>query len=112
MPNGGGRIENGFYVVGWAMRGPTGVISSNRGDGNAAAGLIDNDCDNGGRSGGEALTALLAERGVRRTDFADWQTIDAAEVAAATPPAPRRKVCRTADMLDIIHGADDRRSVG
>ena len=38
VPNGGGRIENGFYVVGWAMRGPTGVISSNRGDGNAAAG--------------------------------------------------------------------------
>ncbi len=112
VPNDGGRIENGFYVVGWVMRGPTGVISSNRGDGNAAAGLIDTDCDDGGRPGGEALTTLLAERGVRRTDFADWRTLDAAEIAAATPPAPRRKLSRIGKMLDILDGADDRRSVG
>ena len=55
---------------------------------------------------------LLAERGVRRTDFADWRTLDAAEIAAATPPAPRRKLSRIGKMLDILDGADDRRSVG
>lgn len=111
VPNDGGRIETGFYVAGWAMRGPTGVISSNRGDGNAVAGIIDGDCSDGGRPGGEALASLLAERGVRRTDFADWQAIETAEVAAATAPAPRRKLCRIDDMLAVLDG-DKQHSVG
>ncbi len=33
IPNDDGRIDTGLYAVGWAKRGPTGIIASNRPDG-------------------------------------------------------------------------------
>jgi hypothetical protein len=39
---------------------------------------------------------------VHRVGFADWERIDAAEVAAAPPGAPRRKLTRIADMLAVL----------
>ncbi len=56
----------------------------------------------GGKPGGEALAVLLAERGIRPTSFADWRTIEAAEVAAARPGSPREKFVRHEDWLKIL----------
>ena len=36
------------------------------------------------------------------TNFADWRTIEAAEVAAARPDAPREKLVRHADWLRAL----------
>ena len=72
----------------WIKRGPTGVIASNRPDGVAAAAHIRADLGAGGKPGREALATLLAKRQVRVVSYANWQKIEAAEVAAATPPAP------------------------
>lgn len=104
IPSADGRIEPGLYVVGWAKRGPTGVISSNRPDGETCAEQIraDADVQAGTRPGREALTRLLAERGLRAVSFADWHAIDLAEVAAARPPAPRRKFTTLAEMLAVL----------
>ncbi len=111
IPNDGGRVDDGLYVVGWAMRGPTGVISSNRSDGQAVAGHIAADFASGRQPGHDALVALLRQKGVRAIDFAEWQKIDAAEVANATPPAPRRKFVTIDDMLAVLDRAETRRSI-
>jgi len=100
--NRGGRVDEGLYVVGWAKRGPVGVIGTNKADGDAAARQIGEDISEGGRPGGPALEGLLAERGVRRVSFADWQRIEAAEVTAAPAGAPRRKLIRIKDMLAVL----------
>ena len=102
VPNTDGRVEPGLYVVGWLKRGPTGVIGTNKPDGDMVARRIRADCARGGKPGRSDLERLLRERGVRWLDFADWQRIDAAEKAAASDGAPRRKFVRVADMLNVL----------
>lgn len=100
--NDAGRIAPGLYAAGWARRGPTGTIGSNRADGAAVAERIAAEVAPSGKSGRAGLHALLADRGVRVVDYSGWQIIDAAEVAAARAPAPREKIVRVADMLGLI----------
>jgi len=97
-----GRVAPGLYVVGWLRRGPSGVIATNRPDGAAVAQHIATDIPAGARSGRAALEKHLAARGVRVVSFADWQTIEQAEFAAASAPAPRRKLERVSDMLALL----------
>ncbi len=99
VENTDGRVADGVYAAGWIMRGPTGVISSNRTDGRLVAGHIDADIKDGKKPGREGLNALLTERGVNFISYADWQKIESAEIAAARAGAPRRKFVTVDDML-------------
>ena len=56
----------------------------------------------GDRAGGEGLKRLLAERGVKPTDFADWRRIEAAEEAAARSGSPREKMVRVEEWLRTL----------
>lgn len=95
-----GRILPGLYCVGWARRGPTGTIGTNKPDGIMMADKIAEDIGPGsGKAGRAGLDALLAERGVDVITFRDWQNIDAAEIARALPGAPREKFTDVADMI-------------
>ncbi len=94
-----GRIGAGLYATGWARRGPSGTIGTNRPDGLAVATRIAAEVVAGGRAGGAGLDALLASRGVVPMTFEHWQRIDAAEVAAARPGAPREKFVRRPHLL-------------
>jgi NADPH-dependent glutamate synthase beta subunit-like oxidoreductase len=100
-----GRISDGLYAVGWARRGPTGTIGTNRPDGyevaEQVAAMIAPGSD-GGKPGWKGLQSLLAKRGVETTSFDDWRKIEAAEVAAARPGSPREKFVRHADWLKIL----------
>jgi ferredoxin--NADP+ reductase len=100
-----GRIEPGLYAVGWVKRGPSGVIGTNKPDGDTAAEQIAADIGAGGKPGRAVFEALIAERRIRAVSFADWKSIEAAEVARATAPAPRRKFATTAEMLAVLDGA-------
>ena len=103
--NDGGKIEDGLYCVGWARRGPSGTIGTNRPDGYEVAELIAAAFppgDAGNKAGGAGLDALLGERAIRSTSFDDWRTIEAAEVASARPDAPREKLVRHADWLAVL----------
>lgn len=102
VPNVDGRVTPGLYVVGWAKRGPTGVIASNRPDGLVCAQQIFADIVRGEKPGRARLEPMLAERGVRVVGFADWRRIDAAEVAAAQAGAPRRKFTTLEEMLGVL----------
>jgi NADPH-dependent glutamate synthase beta subunit-like oxidoreductase len=95
-----GRILPGLYCVGWAKRGPSGTIGTNRHDGQAIAAIIADDLASaGGRAGSVGLDSLLAARGVSLVTFSDWQLIDAAEIARARADAPREKFTRIDDLL-------------
>ena len=100
-----GRIADGIYAVGWARRGPTGTIGTNRPDGyevaeQVAVAMVPG--SEGGKPGGQGLQTLLRERGVTPTSFEDWRKIEAAEVAAARPGSPREKFVRHSDWLKIL----------
>ena len=100
-----GKIADGLYAVGWARRGPTGTIGTNRPDGYEVAEQVAvamTPGSDGGRTGGPALIALLEERGVKPTSFADWRAIEASEVAAARPGSPREKFVRHEDWLKVL----------
>jgi NADPH-dependent glutamate synthase beta subunit-like oxidoreductase len=97
--NSAGRIETGLYVVGWAKRGPSGTIATNRAESHDVAQRLVAEVTPAGRPGGEALAARLADRAVRRIDYADWLRIDAAERARAGAGRPRWKFAGRAGLL-------------
>jgi ferredoxin--NADP+ reductase len=100
-----GMIADRLYAVGWARRGPTGTIGTNRPDGYEVAEQVAAAMPAGsgdGKAGGEGLANLLEDRGVRTTSFDDWRAIEAAEVAAARPGSPREKFVRHDDWLKIL----------
>ena len=97
-----GRVGDGIYAVGWIKRGPTGVIGSNKPDGETAATQILEDISGGSKPGHEALAALLADRNVRVVDYSDWKKIDAAEASSARSGAPRRKFVTIDDMVKAL----------
>jgi len=95
-----GRILPGLYCVGWAKRGPSGTIGTNKPDGFAVIDTIDEDIGEGSRKEGRpALDALLAERQVQPITFRDWKKIEEAEIAQAREGAPREKFVEIGDMI-------------
>jgi ferredoxin--NADP+ reductase len=100
-----GVVGNGLYCVGWARRGPTGTIGTNRPDGFEVADRIAAAAPpgtTGGKAGGNGLDALLAARGTAPVAFADWQRIEAAETARARVGSPREKFASIAEMLAAL----------
>lgn len=95
-----GRILPGLYCVGWARRGPSGTIGTNRPDGYMVIEQVAADIKDGsGKAGRSALDALLEKRGVQIVKFSDWKKIEEAEVGRAREGAPREKFVRIEDMI-------------
>ncbi|MEE1876236.1 FAD-dependent oxidoreductase [Altererythrobacter litoralis] len=91
-----GRILPGLYCVGWARRGPSGTIGTNRPDGYSVVERIEEDMESGalgrkGKAGREGFDALAQERGLDIVTFRDWKKIEEAEEAAARSGSPREK---------------------
>ena len=98
-----GRILPGLYAVGWARRGPSGTIGTNKPDGARIAEMVLEDIGRGADKAGRAgLDALLASRGMAPVTFRDWRRIEAAEVAAALDGHPREKFTSVDAMLAAI----------
>jgi ferredoxin--NADP+ reductase len=100
-----GRIADRLYAVGWARRGPTGTIGTNRPDGYEVADRIAAEMPAGSsqdRAGAAGLKQLLASRGVMPTDYDDWRKIEQSEIANARSGSPREKFVRPADWLQAI----------
>jgi ferredoxin--NADP+ reductase len=95
-----GRISPGLYCVGWARRGPTGTIGTNKPDGFMIAEEIAKDQpETAGKRGRDGLDALIAERGLDIVSFRDWQKIELAEIGRARSGSPREKFVRVEDMV-------------
>lgn len=88
--NEGGKIADRLWAVGWAKRGPSGVIGTNRNDSAEVANKIAAELT--GEPRANDIDALLAARGVRVVDLAGWDRIDAKERSELPEGCPRRKL--------------------
>lgn len=99
-----GRILTGLYCVGWARRGPSGTIGTNRPDGYGLIEKIVEDIDNGllGRAdkdGRAGFDSLATNRNLDIVTFQNWKKIEEAEAAAARHGAPREKFVDVEAMI-------------
>jgi ferredoxin--NADP+ reductase len=100
-----GRIADRLYAVGWARRGPTGTIGTNRPDGYEVADQIAAAMPAGSseeRAGAEGLKRLLESRGILPTDYDDWRRIEETENANARPGSPREKFVRVQHWMETL----------
>jgi ferredoxin--NADP+ reductase len=103
-----GEVLHGEYVVGWAKRGPTGLIGNNKPDSAATVDAMVADLpalrrlgDN--RHDPSRIEALLRERGVDWVTYGDWRTLDQYEVATGRAQGrPRIKVTTVPEMMTVI----------
>jgi ferredoxin/flavodoxin---NADP+ reductase len=114
IANTDGRVRRGEYVVGWAKRGPSGVIGTNKKDANETVGALLEDLAAGVLLEPEpvsdaALEQFVRERQPELVDYGDWLAIDRHERALGEPAGrPRVKLTTVAEMLDAIGwGGDD-----
>ena len=91
-----GRVNDNLYVVGWAKRGPSGVIGTNKSDAAGVMQLLVEDLKDPKNSGD--ISELLTHKIV--VSQADWQKINGAEVAAGEAKGkPRVKSVVRAELL-------------
>jgi len=102
----GGAVVPSEYVVGWAKRGPSGLIGTNRACSYATAALMLADLKEGRTAARpvdaslEAVPALLASKGVRIVTFAQWKMIDNLEIENGRKQGKiREKFTRVSEML-------------
>lgn len=100
--NQGGHVRDHLYVTGWAGRGPSGTIPTNRAEAKQLATRLAAEVAEQGRDGAAALSRLLAGRGVRVVDLADWQRLDQAEKDRAAPDRCRHKFATASAMLAAL----------
>jgi len=95
--NSDGRVNESVYVVGWAKRGPSGVIGTNKSDAADVMKLLVEDLGTP-KSSGDITDVITHNRVVTQQR---WQVINAAEVAAGEPLGkPRRKFVDHQDLLN------------
>jgi ferredoxin--NADP+ reductase len=93
-----GRVNENLYVVGWAKRGPSGVIGTNKSDAAAVVELMISDLKTPKAAGD--ISQLLTHQVV--VDQSAWQKINEAEVAAGEPKGkPRVKSVKRDELLKL-----------
>jgi ferredoxin--NADP+ reductase len=101
------------YVVGWAKRGPTGLIGTNRGCSARTASLMLEDLNVSttawpAGTSAEAVTNLLRERGVRFVTFEEWKIVDQIELDRGRSSGKvRDKILRLDEILAAIEEPRD-----
>jgi ferredoxin--NADP+ reductase len=106
IPYSNGKVENvegrvrgtNIYVVGWAKRGPSGVIGTNKSDSATVIEHLVSDLREPKTNSG--IINLLKERGVVHISQSNWEKLNSAEVAAGTSSGkPRIKFIDRNEML-------------
>jgi ferredoxin--NADP+ reductase len=94
--NNDGRVHENLYVVGWAKRGPSGVIGTNKSDAAAVMQLLVEDLNSPKKAGD--ISELLTHQVVVTQE--NWQKINEAEVAAGEVKGkPRVKGVERTELL-------------
>jgi ferredoxin--NADP+ reductase len=91
-----GRVKDNLYVVGWAKRGPSGVIGTNKSDAAAVIELLVSDLKSPKNAGD--ISELITHQVVVTQEH--WQKINEAEVVAGESLGkPRRKSIAREELL-------------
>ena len=103
-----GKVENdngrvlgtNIYTVGWAKRGPSGVIGTNKSDASDVVKLLIEDLDPEPKNGGD-ITVVIPDA-VTIIDRSGWAKINAAEITAGdTLGKPRVKEVEIAKLIAL-----------
>jgi ferredoxin/flavodoxin---NADP+ reductase len=103
-----GEVVPGEYVVGWAKRGPTGLIGNNKPDAAATVESMLTDLPllqgiSDDRRDLSRMEAFLRQRAIDYVTYQDWKILDRYEVACgARQGCPRVKVTTVPEMMAII----------
>jgi ferredoxin/flavodoxin---NADP+ reductase len=93
-----GRVSENLYVVGWAKRGPSGVIGTNKSDASDVMKLLVEGLKNSKDNGD--ISDLLQDK--KFVSQSHWEVINAAEVAAGEPLGkPRKKAVLREELLGL-----------
>ena len=93
-----GYVSENLFVVGWAKRGPSGVIGTNKSDAADVMKLLVSQLDEP-KSAGD-ITEIIAHNKV--VTQMHWEQINAAEVAAGEPLGkPRKKAVSREELLNL-----------
>ena len=93
-----GRVTENLYVVGWAKRGPTGVIGTNKSDAAAVMALLVSDLSDPKNAGD--ISELVSHQFIVTQEH--WQRINEAEIAAGEPHGkPRKKSISREELLQL-----------
>jgi ferredoxin--NADP+ reductase len=103
-----GQIVPNEYAVGWAKRGPTGLIGTNKSDSAATVEKMLEDIE--GKSAKvdlekrpEAVDRMLAGKKLQVVTFEDWKLLDQQEVEAGKRLGKlREKLLTVSAMLEVI----------
>ena len=103
-----GKVENdegrvlgtNIYTVGWAKRGPSGVIGTNKSDASDVVKLLIEDLGPEPKNGGDI--SVVIPQAIKVIDQAGWMKINAAEVAAGEATGkPRLKEVDIAKLISL-----------
>ena len=93
-----GRVNENIYVVGWAKRGPSGVIGTNKSDAADVMKLLVEDLK-APKNVGDVAGIIAHNKVVTQMH---WQAINEAEIAAGEPVGkPRRKAVTREELLKL-----------
>jgi ferredoxin--NADP+ reductase len=93
-----GRVKENLYVVGWAKRGPSGVIGTNKSDAADVMKLLVEDLK-APKKAGDVSEVIAHNKVVTQMH---WQAINEAEIAAGEPVGkPRRKAVTREELLKL-----------
>jgi ferredoxin--NADP+ reductase len=93
-----GHVDENLYVVGWAKRGPSGVIGTNKSDAADVMKLLVSKLDQ--PKGKGDVTEIISHNKV--VTQLHWQSINDAEIAAGEPLGnPRRKAVSREELLNL-----------
>lgn len=104
-----GNPVSGEYVVGWAKRGPTGIIGTNKPDAAQTVEMLIADLSSltpAPERDRDAIERLLQSRGVHHVTVEGWRVLDRLETLLGSGSGrPRIKFTSIAKMLDAIKEA-------
>ena len=96
--NADGRVKENVYVVGWAKRGPSGVIGTNKSDAAAVIDLLIADLKSP-KAAGDINDLIGAHKVITQSH---WEAINTAEVSLGEPLGkPRVKVADKSELLRL-----------
>ena len=99
IANDNGKVREGVYVVGWAKRGPSGVIGTNKSDSSEVVKRIIAELSPTPKGTGEVLEHLNHEKIVSHSG---WSAINTLEISAGEAVGrPRRKVVSWSELLSL-----------
>jgi ferredoxin--NADP+ reductase len=102
----GGQPRIGHYAAGWCKRGPTGLIGTNSADAKATVEAMKHDRAEGRQlapTSGD-IAELLRARSIDAATWADWQRLDAWELAEGERLGKlRHKLPSVAETMQVIH---------